>query len=117
MVLAFDLAPVQLTGKGCDMCVGRVTPRLKEVYLDGELLFCCDGVPSLEMLDHRLDGMILVTHVVLFTLFHVLQVDGCDNGFDRHGIYHLLKGVLLTAELVVLLELEELAPLGIVLNF
>ena len=117
MVLAFDLAPVQLIGEGCDMCVGRVATRLEEVCLYGELLICCDKVPHLELVDNRLDGLILVTHLVLFKLFHVLRVNGRNDGFDRHGICHLLKGVLLPFDPVVLLELEDLVPLGVVLNF
>ena len=86
MVLAFDLSPVQLTGEGCDVCVGRVTSWLEEVCIDRELILCCDDVPRLELLDYRLDGMILVTHVALFDLFHILRVDGRDNGFKIHGI-------------------------------
>ena len=39
------------------------------------------------------------------------------NGFDCYVIYHLLKGVLFSVELVVLLELEEIVPFGVVLNF
>ena len=46
-----------------------------------------------------------------------MRVNGRGDSFDRHGINHLLKGVLLLVDLVVLLELEELAPLGVVLNF
>ena len=86
MVLALDLVIVQLTGKGCYMSVGSVAPHLKEVCLDGELLLCCDNVPCLVQLDHRLDGLIILTHVVLVELFQALRVDGRDNGFDRHGI-------------------------------
>ena len=46
-----------------------------------------------------------------------MRVNGRDDGFDLHGIYHLLKFLLLPVDLVVLLELEELATLGVVLNF
>ena len=46
-----------------------------------------------------------------------MRVDGCSDGFNRHGIDHLRKSVLLPVELVIVLELEELAPLGVVLNF
>ena len=46
-----------------------------------------------------------------------MRINGFDDGFNHHGINHLLKGVLLPVDLVVLLELEELAPLGVVLNF
>ena len=58
-----------------------------------------------------------LTNVVLLQIFHVFRVNGHDNGFDRHGIHHLLGGVLLPVDLVVLLELEYLAPLGVNLNF
>ena len=46
-----------------------------------------------------------------------MRIDGCDDGFNHHGINHLLKGVLLPVDLVVLLDLEELAPLVVDLNF
>ena len=52
MVLTFDLAPVQLAGKGCDVVVGRVAPRLEEVRLDGNLFLCCDDVSHMDLLDH-----------------------------------------------------------------
>ena len=117
MVFAFDLAPVQLTGEGCDMRVGHVTPRRKEVCLDVEIILGYDDVPRLELLDHCLDGMIFATDIVLLYLFDLSRIDGCADGFDRHGIHHLLEGVLLPSNIVVLLELEEIAPLGVVLNF
>ena len=50
-------------------------------------------------------------------MFHALRVDGRYNGFDRHSIYHLLKGVLLPVDVLVLLELEERAPLDVVFKF
>ena len=50
-------------------------------------------------------------------MFHVLRVDGRNYGFNRLVIDHPLKIVLPSVDLVVLLELEELSPLGIVLNF
>ena len=71
--------------------------------LDVKLLLRCDDVTRLELLDHRLNGLILVAHVVLFELFHGLHVDRRNNGFYHHGIYHLLKGVLFQVDLVVLL--------------
>ena len=46
-----------------------------------------------------------------------MRVNGRDDGLDCYFIYHLLKGILLPFDLVVLLELEEFAPLGVVLNF
>ena len=52
MVLAFDLAPVQLEDKGCDMGVGRIAPGTKEVRLDGKLFLSRDDEPCLELLDH-----------------------------------------------------------------
>ena len=69
LVLVFDLAHVQLMGEVCDMCVGHVSPQIKEICLDGKLLLCCDDVPRLDMLDHCLYGLILLTHVFLFELF------------------------------------------------
>ena len=103
MVLAFDLVPVQLVVTGCDIRVLSVAPCLEEVRLDGELLLCCDDEPCLELLHHRLNVLIFLTQVVLFELFHVLRVNGRDDGFDLHGIYHLLKILLLPVDLVVLL--------------
>ena len=82
MFLVFDLARVQLSGEGCDIRVRRVTPWSEEVCLDGDLLFGRDEVPRLELLDHRLDGMIIVTDVALFQIFDVLRVDGRNDGFD-----------------------------------
>ena len=46
-----------------------------------------------------------------------MSVDGRDDGFDRHRIYHLLEGVILPVDLFVILEMEYLAPLVVVLNF
>ena len=45
-----------------------------------------------------------------------MRIDGRNNGFDRHGIDQFLKGILLPVDLVVFLDLEEIAPLGVVLN-
>ena len=46
-----------------------------------------------------------------------MLVDVCNDVFDCHRFNHLLKCVLLSVDLVVLLDLEELAPLGVVLKF
>ena len=46
-----------------------------------------------------------------------MLVNGRNYGFNRHGINQLLKSVLLSVDLVVLPDLEEPVPLGIVLNF
>ena len=61
--------------------------------------------------------MVFVPAVVLLQLLYVLCVGGRDNGFDHHGIHHRLEGVLLTFDIVVLLVLEDLSPLGVILNF
>ena len=47
MLLAFDLEPVQLAGKGCDVGVRNVAPGLEEVRLDGKLSLYCNDVPRL----------------------------------------------------------------------
>ena len=46
-----------------------------------------------------------------------MHVDSRDDGFDCHGIDHLLKVVLPPVDLVVLLDMENLAPLGFAINF
>ena len=56
-------------------------------------------------------------YIVLLEFLNILRVDGCDNGFDHHRVDPLLEGVLLPFELLVLLELEDLAPLGIILDY
>ena len=63
MVLAFNLAPVQLAGEGCNVGVGRVAPGIEEVRLDGELFLSRDDVPRLELLNHH-PNVFLVTRVV-----------------------------------------------------
>ena len=44
-----------------------------------------------------------------------MRVGGRDDGFERQRINHLLERVFLPLDLLVLFELEELLPLGIVL--
>ena len=117
MFLVLDLANFKLVGKGCDVGVGCVAPGIKEVRLDGELFLDRDDLPRLELLNHCPNILIFVTNVVFFRLLHLLRVDGCNDGFDRPGINHLLKSVLLSFDLMFLLEMEELAPLDDVLNF
>ena len=46
-----------------------------------------------------------------------MRVGGRNYGFDRHSVDHLLKNVLLPVDLVVLQDLEELVPLGVVLSY
>ena len=117
MVPAFDLAPVQLAGKGCDVGVGRVAPGIEEVRLCGELFLGRDDFPGLELLDYCPIFLVFVTNVGLFYMFYVLRVNGRNDGFDRHVTNYLLKSVLLPVYLVILLDLEEIVPLGVVLNF
>ena len=117
MALALDLAPVHLTGEVCDMHIRHVTPRREEVCLYCYLLLGSDDAPRSELLDHCLDCLVFVPNTVILQIFDILRIEGRDNGFNRHRIYHLLEGILLPFDLVVLLELEELAPLGVVLNF
>ena len=117
MVPTFDLAPVQLAGEGCDVGVGRVTPDIGEVRIEGKISLGSNDLPRLELLDHRSNVLGLVTNVVFFYMFRILQIDVRNDGFDSHGIDHLLKSVLLPVDLVVLLDLDEIAPLGVVLNF
>ena len=50
-------------------------------------------------------------------MFHVLRINGRNDGFYCHSIDHLLITVLLLVDLVVLLEVEELATLGTALDF
>ena len=50
-------------------------------------------------------------------MLHTLRIDVRNDVFNRHGINHLLKGIILPVDLVVLLELEDLAPLDVLLNF
>ena len=64
MVLAFDLAPVQLAGEGCDVGVGRVSTGLEKVCLDDELFLGCDDIPRLELLNHFPNVLVFVTNVV-----------------------------------------------------
>ena len=106
MVLVFNLAPVQLAGEGCDVRIRHVDSQFEEVCLDGDLLLSVNDVPHMELRDHRLGGLMFVTYVVLLELFSLLRINGCDNGFDLHGIHHLLEVVIFPVDLVVLLELE-----------
>ena len=117
MVLAFDLAHVQLAGKSCDVGVGCVASGLEEVRLDGIIFLGCDDVSRLKLLYHCPISLVFVTNVVFFQLFYVLRVDIRNNDINCHGIYQLLKIELLPVDLVFLLELQEIAPLGVVLIF
>ena len=64
MVLAFNLAHVQLTGKCCYVGVRRFDTGIKEVRLGGKLFLGRDDVPRLELLDHCWNVLVFVTNVV-----------------------------------------------------
>ena len=83
---------------------------------DSQLLLGGDNIPRAELGKKCLDGLVFVPYVVLLELFNLLCVDGCDNGFDRHQVNHLLDSVLLSLDFLVRLKLEELSTLGSVLG-
>ena len=66
MVLAFDLAPLQFVGEGCDVGVGRVDSGLEEVRLDGDIFLGGDYIPRLDLMDHCPNVLVFVTNVVFF---------------------------------------------------
>ena len=117
IVFALDLVPVQLVRKGGNLRIWSVTPCCEEVGFDRQLPLCGNNIPCAELYKHFPDCLVLVTYVVLLAFFHVLRFDGCDDGFDCHQVGHILEGVLLPLDLLVLLELEELTTLGGVLNY
>ena len=117
MVFALNLAPVQLARKGCDVRVWSVAPRHEEVGLGGQLLIGGYEVQFLELCDHRFDILVLISYVVLIQILDVLRFNGRNNVLNHYGVHHLLKSVLLPLDLLVLLKLEELAPLYVVLDF
>ena len=116
MVLALDLAPVQLPRKGGDVRFCSVTPWRKEVVFDGQLILGDNNKPRADLGDHFFYRLFFLPYVVLLKFLGVLLVDGRDDSFDRHRVDHLLEGVLLTLDLLVLLELDDFAPLGTVRN-
>ena len=63
--------------------------------------------------DHRFYCLVFVPYVVLPKFLDVLCINSHDNGFDLHQVNHLLEHVFLPLDLLVLLELEEIVPLGI----
>ena len=63
-VLAFGLPAFELPGEGCDVGVGCVAPRLVEEGPNVVLLLVGNDVKSLELLDNRRDGLILVADIV-----------------------------------------------------
>ena len=116
MVFAIDLVHVQLARKGGDMCLWSVAPWREEVGFDSQPLLGGDKIPRAEIGNQCLDCLVLVPYVVLLELLDILCVDGRDNGFDRHRVEHVMKGVILPLNLLVRLELEELSTLGTVLD-
>ena len=116
-IKAHFLAPVQLAHKGCDVRVGSVDTWREEVGLDGQILFGGGDVPHSDLCDHRFDGLVFIPDVVLLQLLDILSIGGRDDGLDCHIVHHLLEGVLLPLDLMVILDMEELAPPCVVLNF
>ena len=94
-----------------------VTPRREEVGLDGPLLLGGNNITCLKLCEHCFYGLVFVPEVVFLQILDVLRVDGRKNGFYCHRVDQLLEVVLLPVDLMVLLELEELALLGVVLGF
>ena len=117
IIFALYLAPVELARKVCDVHVGSVASQRDEFGLDGQFILGGDDVPRLDLRDHRFDGPILIPNVVLFQLLDILSVDGCKDGLNHHGVHHLLEGVLLTLDLLVRLDLEDLVPIYVVPDF
>ena len=64
VVLAFDLPAFEMMGKGCDMGVGCVAPRLAEEFLHVKLLLVGNDTPCLELFEHCCNGLILVLYIV-----------------------------------------------------
>ena len=55
------------------------------------------------MRDHFFDGQIFISYIVLLQLLVVLIVGGRDYGLDQHGVHHLLEGLILPLDPLVLL--------------
>ena len=64
VVLTFGLPAFELAGKGCDVEVGCVAPRLVEERLHVKLILVGNAITCSELLDHRHCGMILVPNIV-----------------------------------------------------
>ena len=83
---------------------------------DIQILLGGNNITLAELGNHCLYPLVFVTCIVLLEFLDILCIDGCDNGFYRHRVDHLLEGVLLPLGLLMRLELEDLAPLGAVLD-
>ena len=99
------------------MCFWSVAPLHEEVGFDNHILLGGDNIPHAELGNEYLVHLVFVPYVVLLEFLNVLCVDGRDSGFERHQVNHLLEGVLLTLDLLVHLELEEISTLGDVLDY
>ena len=86
------------------------------MVVDDQLLFGGDDIPRDDLGNQCLDGLIFLSYVVPLEFLDVLRVNGHNDGFNRHRVNHVLEGVFLTLDLLVLLELEVITPLGIVHN-
>ena len=69
--------------------------------------------------NHCFNCLVFMPHVVFFGFLDIFHVDGRDDGFDgrddgfnRHQVDHLLEGVFLPLNLMVLFYLEDISPLG-----
>ena len=114
MVATFDMAAVELAGKGADVGVGSVAPWSVEVCLDGESFAVCDDKPCPELAEQGFYCLVVVADVIFFELVDILLVDGGDGGLNFHGVDNHLKMVLRPAEFVVLLQLDKVPAFGVV---
>ena len=114
MVFALNLVPFQLAFKGGDVRVWSVTPWLKEVGFDSQLLLGGNNIPRADLGNHLLDCLVLALYVVLLKFLDVLRVNGRDYVIGQHRVNHVLEGVFLTLGPMDRLELEEIAPMGAV---
>ena len=93
------------------------------VLLNGKRKWALMAILSLVVMTYHIRscvtffyGLLFIPNVVLLQLLDVLSVDGRDGGLDRHEVHYLLEGVIMSLDILVLLELEEIAPIFFVLN-
>ena len=86
------------------------------MVFDSQFILGVNNIPRAELGRQCFDCMVFVPYVFLLKFLDVLRVDDRDDGFDCQRVDHLLEGVLLPIDIIVLLELEEIAPLGSVLD-
>ena len=76
--LEFGAVPLlfsQLSGKGSDVLVRGVAPRMMDAGLGLYLIFIVDDVPSLEVGEELVDGFVVVANVFLPLILSVLRID------------------------------------------